>query len=145
MFWILSIYGLRVGCRDSFGSCYGSCTPIVTASRDLHHNTAQEEEADPRSRIPAGEEHSDRSHMVELGHTQTQVDRHLVEDTALLVEPESLAATGAVARTLAPVGDSGGKLPVGTDLAVGIVDSAGVGNRNPDEVKVVVMGVAMDD
>ena len=118
----------------------------MTASRDLHHNTAQEEEADPRSRILAGEEHLDRSHMVELGHTQTQVvevDRHLAEDTALLVEPESLVATGAVARTLAPVGDSGGKPAADTDLAVGIVDPAGDGKRNPDEVKVVVMGVAM--
>ena len=84
---------------------------LVTASRDLHHNTAQEEEEeeDRRSRILAGEEHLDRSHMVELDHTHTQVvgvDRHLAEDTALLVEPGSLAATGeAVARTLAPVGD----------------------------------------
>ena len=81
----------------------------MTASRVLRHNTAQEEEADPRSRILAGEEHLDRSHMVELDHTHTQVvgvDRHLAGDTALLVEPESLAATGAaVARTLAPVGD----------------------------------------
>ena len=124
--------------------------PIVTASRDLHHNTAQEEaEADPRSRILAGEEHLDRSHMVELDHTHTPVvgvDRRLAEDTALLVEPESLAATvGAVARTSAPVGDSGGKLAVDTDLAVGIVDPAGVGNRTLDEVKAVVMDVATGD
>ena len=123
--------------------------PIVTASRDLHHNIDQEVEVDPRSHILAGEEHLDRSHMVELDHTHTQVvgvDRHLAEDTALLVEPENPAATGgAVARTLAPVGDSGEKLAVGTDLAVGIVDPAGVDNRILDEEKAVVMDVAMGD
>ena len=120
--------------------------PIVTASKDLHHSIDQEEEVDPRSHILAGEEHLDRSHMVELDHTHilvVGVDRHLAEDTALLVEPESLAAT--VARTLAPVGDSGGKLAVGTDLAAGIVDPAGVGNRILDEEKAVVMDVAMGD
>lgn len=101
--------------------------PTVTASKDLHHNTAREEEADLRSHILAGEEHSDRSHTVELGHTHTQVvgmDRHLAEDTVHLVEPESLVATGAVAGKSAPVGNSGGKLAVGTDFAVGIVDAA---------------------
>ena len=123
---------------------------MVAASRDLHHNTAQEEEAEPRSRILAGEEHLDRSHMVELDHTHTQVvgvDRHLAEGTALLVQPESLAATGAVAvaRILAPVGDLGGKLAVGTDLAVGIVDPAGDSNQILDEEKAVVMDVAMGD
>ena len=127
----------------------GECQ-FVTASRDLHHSIAQEEEADPRSRILAGEEHWDRSHMVELGHTHTQVvgvDRHLAEDTVRLVEPGSLAATEAVAvaRTLTPVGDSGGKLAVGTDLAVGIVVLAGDGKRILGEVKAVVMDVAMGD
>ena len=115
--------------------------PIVAASRDLPHNTAQEEEADPRSHILVGEEHLDRSHMVELDHTHTQVvgvDRDLAEGTVRLVEPESLAATGVV-------GDSGGKLAVGTDLAVGIVDPAGYGNQILDEMKVVVMAVAMGD
>ena len=121
----------------------------MAASRDLPHNTVQEEEADPRSHILVGEEHLDRSHMVELDHTHTQVvgvDRHLAEGTVRLVEPESLAATGAAAaRTLALVGDSGGKLAVGTDLAVGIVDPAGYGNQILDEVKAVVMAVAMGD
>ena len=123
--------------------------PIVTASRELHRNTAQEEEeAEPRSRILAAEERLGRTHMVELDHTHTQVvevDRHLAEDTALLVDPGSLAATGAVADTWAPVGDSRGKLAVGRDLAVGIVDPAEDGNQILDEVKVVVMDVAMGD
>ena len=123
--------------------------PIVTVSRDLHHNTAQEGEADPRSRILAGEEHLDHSHMVELDRTHTRVvgvGRYLAEDTVRLVEPESLVATGAAAaRTWAPVGDSRGKLAVGTDLAVGMVDPAEDCNRIPDEVKVVVMDVAMGD
>ena len=68
------------------------------------------------------------------------MDRHLADDTALLVAPGSLAAIGVVARTLAPVGGSGGKLAVGTDLAVGTVDLPGDDNQSLDEVKAVVMG-----
>ena len=88
--------------------------------------------------------------MVELDRTHTMVvgvDRHLAEDTVRLVEPGNLAATGAVAvaRTLALVEGSGGKLAVGTDLAVGIVDPAGDGKRILGEVKAVVMDVAMGD
>ena len=80
----------------------------MTASRDFHRNIAQDqEEEDPRSHTLAAEERLDRSHTVGLGRTHTQVagvDRLLAEDTVRLAKPGNLVATGAVARTLAPVG-----------------------------------------
>ena len=63
---------------------------------------------DLHSRKVAEEEHLDRNRMAELGRTHMQVagvDKRLEGDTVHPEEPESLAATGAVARTLAPVGD----------------------------------------
>ena len=104
---------------------------------------AQEEEADPRSRTLAEEEHLDRNHMVELGHTHIQVvgvDRHLEEDIAHPVELENLAA-----RTLAPVVDPGGKLAVRRNFAAETVGPAGDSNGILAVVKAVAMDVAMGD
>ena len=120
----------------------------VTSSRDLHRNMAQEEEAEPRSRTLAEEEHLDRSHMVELGHTHMQlvgVDRHLVEDTVHLVGPENLAATGVPARTLAPVVDWGGKLAVRVNFAAETVGPAEDSNQTLAVVKAVAMDVVTGD
>ena len=108
----------------------------------------QEEEADPRSRTLAEEEHLDRNHMVELGHTHIQVvgvDRHLEEDIAHPVELENLAATGVAARTLAPVVDQGGKLAVRRNFAAETVGPAGDSNGILAVVKAVAMDVAMGD
>ena len=117
----------------------------MIASRDPHRNIAQAEEADLRSRMPAGEEHLDRSHMVEQDHTHIGVRSHLVEGTVHLEDPGNLAAIGRVARTWDPVGGWVGKLAVRTDSAAEIVYLAGSTERSLGEAKAVVTDEAMGD
>ena len=117
----------------------------MIASRDFHHRIAQEEEEDLRSRTLAGEEHLDRSHMVEPGYTHIGVRSHLVEGTVHLEDPENLAATGGVARTWDSVGGWVGKLAVRMDSAAETVDHGGSTDRILGEVKAVVTDEAMGD
>ena len=110
-----------------------------TTISNSRRNIAQEQGPDPHSRTLGEEEHSDHSHMVELGHIHKQVagvGRHLAEDTVQLGEPENLAATRVVAHTY--LGGWVGTLSVRTDFAADR-------NRILDEVKAVVMDAAMGD